>query len=68
MASDPVHPHPARRYVAASGVLFALLVLAHLARAVMEGAQVFGDVAFALSTLIALGFCAWAWRTWRALR
>jgi hypothetical protein len=58
---------PVRRYVAASGLLFVLLLIAHAARAAMAGPQVFTDVAFALSTLIAAGFCVWAYRTWRRL-
>lgn len=57
-----------RRYVAASGMLFGLLLVAHAARAASEGPGVFADVAFSLSTLIAAGFCAWAYRTWRGLR
>ncbi|HEY5810822.1 MAG TPA: hypothetical protein VIT67_22820 [Povalibacter sp.] len=51
-----------RAYVITTGIVFGLLVLAHIARGVAEGAQVVKDPFFMLSSLIALSLCAWACR------
>jgi len=51
-----------RAYVKTTGILFVLLVLAHIARAAAEGLQVLTDPAVAASTLISIALTAWAWR------
>ena len=52
-----------RLYVITTGVAFALLALAHVGRAVVEGWAVATDPWFALTTLVATGLAIWAWRT-----
>lgn len=56
-----------RAYVVTTGIVFALLVCAHLARVALEGEHVLGDLFFLISTLIALALCGWAWRVSRQL-
>jgi hypothetical protein len=56
-----------RTYVVTTGIVFALLVCAHLARIALEGVHVLGDPFFLISTLIALALCGWAWRVFRRL-
>jgi hypothetical protein len=51
-----------RTYVKTTGAVFGLLVLAHLARLYAEGWPVATDPAFVLTTLMAVGLSAWAWR------
>jgi hypothetical protein len=50
-----------RAYVATTGVLFALLTLAHVWRVAVEP-QLIRDPWFLLFTGIAAAFCFWAWR------
>ncbi len=57
-----------RIYVIATGFVFGLLVLAHFARVVLEGAHVALDPFFVFSTGIAAGLCGWAWRLVRQSR
>jgi hypothetical protein len=54
-----------RAYVITSGVIFALLVVAHIARVAMEGPHVLTDAFFVIATLIAGALAAWAWRVAR---
>jgi hypothetical protein len=51
-----------RTYVTTTGMLFGLIVLAHLWRAVKEGAPVATDPFFVALTIVAAGLCLWAWR------
>ena len=54
-------------YVATTGVLFALLTLAHLWRIVAENRQLATDPFFAPFTLLAAALAVWAfWLLWRA--
>jgi hypothetical protein len=48
-----------------SGAIFALLVVAHFLRFFAEGAYVFRDAWFVLSTLLAAALCIWAFRLLR---
>lgn len=57
-----------KAYVLTTGILFALLVVAHVVRAAVEGVHVVRDPVFAISTLIAVGICAWAVRLLRRMR
>jgi hypothetical protein len=57
-----------KAYVITSGTIFALLVLAHLWRAAVEGARMYTDPAFIVVTILALAMCIWAWRVLRSLR
>jgi hypothetical protein len=55
-----------KAYVATTGLVFFLILIAHVWRVVAEGAIVTRDPFFILTTLIAMGLCAWAWRVfWR---
>jgi hypothetical protein len=49
-----------RIYVLVTGIIFALLAVMHVARAVSEGPQLFADPFFIGTTLIALGVFVWA--------
>jgi hypothetical protein len=51
-----------RAYVGTTGVIFGLLVLAHVWRAVVEGPHLATDPWYVLITLAAAGLCLWAWR------
>ena len=51
-----------RTYVIATGLVFGLLLLAHVARVAVEGIQVAKDPYFVLATLVAAGLSLWAWR------
>jgi len=48
-----------RAYVVVTGTVFGLIVVAHLARLVLEGPR-FVDVFFLLATAIAAGLFVWA--------
>jgi hypothetical protein len=49
-------------YVVTSGVIFALITLAHLARVALEGGRLARDPLFVLLTLATAGLSVWAWR------
>jgi hypothetical protein len=49
-------------YVVTSGVIFALITLAHIARVALEGARLARDPLFVLLTLATAGLSVWAWR------
>jgi len=54
-----------KRYVIFTGVVFALVVLAHVLRVFAEGPRLLGDPAFLLLTAAAAGMAIWAWRVVR---
>jgi hypothetical protein len=51
-----------KAFLITSGTIFGLITLAHIARAIVEGASVAKDPVFILLTLLAAGVSAWAWR------
>ena len=55
-----------KAYVRLTGVVFALIVLAHLVRLAAEGMQLLLQPVFDLTSLAAAGLCVWAWRLSRA--
>lgn len=55
-------------YVATTGVVFFLIVLAHAARIVAEGARILLNPLFAVTTLLAIGLCLWAGLLWNGSR
>jgi hypothetical protein len=57
-----------RAYVITTGMVFGLVVLAHVWRAVEEGAHVAGEPVFLVSTVLAAALCAWAWRLLATMR
>jgi hypothetical protein len=51
-----------KAYVTTTGVLFALLVAAHVWRAIAEGGSRFKDPIFLVSTVACAVLAVWAWR------
>ena len=51
-----------KAYLLTTGILFALIVVAHILRAAQEGAHVIHNPWFLALTLVAGGLSAWAWR------
>ena len=51
-----------------TGAVFGLLVVVHAWRAVEEGPHIATDPWFILITVLAGGFCFWAWRVLSVLR
>ena len=51
-----------RAYVLISGVIFAAIAIAHLARIAVESAALAGDFHFILLTVLAVGLALWAAR------
>src|SRR2546425_10541260 len=54
-----------KAYLLTTGVVFALLTLAHLLRIIVEWPHLAKDPLFLLITVAAGGFCVWAWRLLR---
>lgn len=57
-----------KAYVLMSGLLYLLLLVAHVARVVAEGASVVRSPMFAGTTLAAALMTAWSWRLFRQSR
>ena len=57
-----------KAYVATSGTIFALIVLAHLLRIAAEGSHVARDPIFILLTIAAASLSFWAWRVFGRLK
>jgi hypothetical protein len=57
-----------RLYVAVTGVLFALMVVAHIARMLMENAKLALDPVYLLITATCAGLSLWAWVVFRRSR
>lgn len=55
-----------KAYVITTGLVFALLTLAHLWRIIVEGLRMATDPWFALTTLIPAALCVWAVRLLRS--
>jgi len=49
-----------RAYTGVTGIVFGLLVVAHIARVAIEGLQVLRDAFFVGSSLVALALSAWS--------
>jgi hypothetical protein len=54
-----------KAYVMTTGVIFALLTLAHLLRIIVEDRHLATDPLYILITVAAAGLCLWAWRLLR---
>ncbi|HEX9407563.1 MAG TPA: hypothetical protein VF975_09620 [Thermoanaerobaculia bacterium] len=50
-----------KAYIATTGVVFALVVLAHVLRVIQEGSHLAKEPSFMLLTAMAAGLAAWAW-------
>ena len=57
-----------KAYVFTTGALFALLVVAHVWRAIEEGPHLATDPAFIIITAFAAAMSFWAWRVLKAIR
>jgi hypothetical protein len=57
-----------RAYLIVSGTVFALMLLAHGVRLVVDGPQIAAEPVFVLTTLLAAGLSVWAWRLVRSLQ
>jgi hypothetical protein len=56
-----------RTYLVITGVVFALVAVAHLLRVLYEGPHLMHEPAFVILTLLAVALSAWAWRlVWRS--
>jgi hypothetical protein len=51
-----------RAYVITTGVVFGLIILAHIARVIAEGPGLLKNPFYILSSLLAVALCLWAWR------
>jgi hypothetical protein len=56
-----------KAYVITSGTVFALVVAAHVWRAIAEGVSQTRNPVFILTTAAALALVLWAWRVARAI-
>jgi len=56
-----------KTYVVTTGAVFALLVAAHIWRAMVEGATLTQDPFFIIATVISAVLAFWAWRVFRLL-
>jgi hypothetical protein len=54
-----------RAYIIITGLVFAAIVLAHVARLVSEGSRVASQPVFLIGTLVAGSLAAWSWRLLR---
>jgi hypothetical protein len=57
-----------KAYVSVTGVVFGLLVLAHVLRLADEGPRLAKDPFFVVVTLLAAALCFWSWRLLRTSR
>ena len=55
-----------RAYVTTTGIIFGLLTLVHIWRAVVEGPQLAREPSYVLITLSAAALSVWAWKLLRA--
>lgn len=57
-----------KAYVVTTGVLFGLLVVVHVWRALEEGPHLASDPAYIVITALAAAMCFWAWRVFKSIR
>ena len=55
-----------KAYLITTGIVFALITLAHILRVFAEGPRLAKDPVFILLTLLAAGLSAWAWALLRS--
>ena len=55
-----------KAYVVTTGIIFALITVAHILRVFAEGPRLAKDPFFILLTLLAAGLSVWAWRLLRS--
>jgi hypothetical protein len=57
-----------RLYVAVTGIIFALLVVAHVARMVLENVSLASDPIYLFITAMSSGLSIWSWVVFRNSR
>ena len=58
-----------KAYLITTGTVFGLLTLAHIWRAIVEGAHVATSPFFIFTTVLGAALCGWAWRLlWKSSR
>ena len=57
-----------RLYVIVTGIIFALVVIAHAARMISEDAKLASDPIYLVVTACAAGLCIWSWLVLRRSR
>jgi hypothetical protein len=56
-----------KAYVMTTGVVFGLIVVAHVARIVAEGPRLMTDPLFIFPTVLAIALSGWAWHLVRQM-
>ena len=56
-----------KAYLRVTGIVFALITLAHFLRMYLEGIRVVRDPVFTLLTILTAALSAWAWRLHRSV-
>ena len=56
-----------KAYVIITGLVFVLIVAAHVARIVVEGPRLLKEPTFVFTSMLAIGLATWAWRLFRQL-
>ena len=56
-----------KSYLLTTGVIFALIVVAHVLRIMAEGPKLLLQPVFALTSILSVGLALWAWRLFRRL-
>jgi hypothetical protein len=56
-----------RTYVVTTGLIFVLVLAAHVARLFDEGLHLVTQPTFAFTSLLSVGVSIWAWRLFRSL-
>ena len=56
-----------KAYLITTGIIFALIVVAHILKAIAEGPGTAKDPFFIILTLLAAGLCVWAGRLLRRI-
>lgn len=61
------HARTMKAYVVTSGIVFLLVVLAHIARLISEGVHLLVQPTFALTSVLSTALTIWAWRLFSRL-
>lgn len=56
-----------KSYLLTTGVIFALIVVAHVLRIMAEGPKLLLQPVFALTSMLSVALALWAWRLFRRL-
>ena len=56
-----------KAYVFTTGVVFVLIIAAHIARVFAEGPRLLKEPSFVFTSILSIVLAAWAWRLFRQL-